>query len=146
MKLQAARKHEPSIPTASMADIAFLLIIFFMLTITFEVDKTRVQLPKTTVRVEVPKKAAYVVLDKSGRIKVSDGEELSVQIPGAEETFSFAAGVVATDPMKEFVLKADEGVAYRDVDAVIDALKRAKVRTIYLLSNQRTVQDMAVEG
>lgn len=146
MKLQAARKHEPSIPTASMADIAFLLIIFFMLTITFEVDKTRVQLPKTTVRVEIPKKAAYVVLDKSGRIKVSDGEELSVQIPGPEETFSFAAGVVAADPLKEFVLKADEEVAYREVDAVIDALKRAKVRTIYLLSNQKTVQDIAEEG
>ena len=87
-----------------------------------------------------------VVLDKAGRIKVSDGEELSVQIPGPEETFSFAAGVVAADPLKEFVLKADDEVAYREVDAVIDALKRAKVRTIYLLSNQKTVQDIAEEG
>ena len=145
MKLQARRKHEPNIPTASMADIAFLLIIFFMLTITFEVDKTRVSLPKTTLRIEMPKKAAYVVLDKSGRIKVSDGEEMSVQIPGPEEAFSFAAGVVAVNPMKEFVLKADEGVAYREVDPVIDALKRAKVRVIYMLSNQKTVQDIAAE-
>ena len=52
---------------------------------------------------------------------------------------SFAAGVVAQDPTKEFVIKADENVPYRDVDAVVDALKRARVKLIYLLSNQKTV-------
>ena len=38
------------IPTASMADIVFLLIIFFVLTFNVEVDKTRVDLPKTNLR------------------------------------------------------------------------------------------------
>jgi biopolymer transport protein ExbD len=139
MRLKATKKHEGSIPTASMADIAFLLIIFFMLTLTFEVDKTQVELPKTAVRVEIPKKAAYISIDDSGRIKVSSGEELSASVPGAEDVFSFAAGVIAQNPTKEFVVKADENVPYRDVDAVVDALKRAKVRLIYLLSNQKTV-------
>lgn len=141
MKLSASKKHEGTIPTASMADIAFLLIIFFMLTITFEVDKTQVELPKTQLRIEVPKKAAYVTIDPGGQIKVSNGEELSNSVPGAEDVFSFAAGVVDFDPSKEFVLKADASIPYRDVDAVIDALKRAKVRIIYLLSNQKTVND-----
>jgi biopolymer transport protein ExbD len=139
MRLKATKKHEGSIPTASMADIAFLLIIFFMLTLTFEVDKTQVVLPKTAIRVEIPKKAAYVSIDESGRIKVSNGEELSASVPGADDVMSFAAGVIAQNPTKEFVVKADENVPYRDVDAVIDALKRAKVRLIYLLSNQETV-------
>jgi biopolymer transport protein ExbD len=139
MRLKATKKHEGSIPTASMADIAFLLIIFFMLTLTFEVDKTQVVLPKTAIRVEIPKKAAYVSIDESGRIKVSNGEELSASVPGADDVVAFAQGVIAQNPTKEFVVKADEDVPYRDVDAVIDALKRAKVRLIYLLSNQKTV-------
>jgi len=143
MKLPESRTAAGTIPTASMADIAFLLIIFFMLTITFEVDKTQVVLPKTSIRVEIPKKAAYVALDEAGRIKVSSGEELSASVAGHEDVFSFAVGVIATDPNKEFVLKADENVAYRDVDQIIDALKRAKVRIIYLLSNERTVDDIA---
>ena len=143
MKLPESRQAEGTIPTASMADIAFLLIIFFMLTITFEVDKTQVVLPKTSIRVEIPKKAAYVSIDESGRIKVSSGEELSASVTSADEVFSFAVGVIATDPNKEFVLKADENVPYRDVDQIVDALKRAKVRIIYLLSNERTVDDMA---
>jgi biopolymer transport protein ExbD len=138
MKLSAQKKHEGAIPTASMADIAFLLIIFFMLTITFEVDKTQVKLPKTTIRQEVPKKAAYVSIDASGRIRFSSGAEMSVTT-AVEDLVPAAAGVIAEEPNKEFVVKADKEVKYREVDAVIDALKRAKVRLIYLLSDQETV-------
>ena len=142
MKLSASKKHEPAIPTASMADIAFLLIIFFMLTITFEVDKTQVELPKTNIRLEIPKKSAYVAIDPYGQIKVSDGEELSNSVPTAEDVNAFAVSVVAMDPGKAFVLKADSGVPYGDVDQVMDALKRAKVKVIYLLSDQVTVNDI----
>jgi biopolymer transport protein ExbD len=124
-----------------MADIAFLLIIFFMVTISFEVDKTTVTLPKTDLRFEIPKQAAYISVTESGQIRVSSGEEISVPVPGPEEVLSFAAGVVAADPSKAFVLKADKNVPYRYVDRVIDALKQAKAEVIYLLSEQETVDD-----
>lgn len=135
MELHASRVKEAVIPTASMADIAFLLIIFFMLTMTFEVDKTRVTLPETLVRMEIPKKAAFISVNEAGAIKVSSGEELSVSVSNAEDVLSFAAGVVASNPGKEFVIKADEDVPYRTIDEVIDALKRAQVEVIYLLSS-----------
>lgn len=138
MKTRASKPLPETIPTSSMADIAFLLIIFFMLTLTIEVDKTQVDLPKTSLRLEVPKKSAYVSIDASEVIRLSDGEEVSVIKP-AEEVFAFAANVIGNDPSKEFVLKADSTVPYRVVDQVIDDLKRAKVRVIYLLSNQKTV-------
>ncbi len=139
MKLQKSQQFTPMIPTASMADIAFLLIIFFMVTITFEVDKTQVLLPKTVIRLEVPKKAAYVSVTEQGLIKVSDGEELSNQVNGVEDVLSFASTVVASNPSKPFVLKADSNVAYDHIDKVLDALKQAKVEVIYLLSEQQTV-------
>jgi len=137
MDLHASKVREAVIPTASMADIAFLLIIFFMLTMTFEVDKTRVTLPETVVRMEVPKKAAYISVNEAGQIKVSSGEELSVPVTSSEDVLSFAAGVVATNPNKDFVIKADEEVPYRTVDGIIDALKRANVKVIYLLSRAK---------
>lgn len=138
MKLHASQRHVPMIPTATMADIAFLLIIFFMVTITFEVDKTQVVLPKTQVRLEIPKKAAYVSVTENGLMRVSDGEEMSNQVPGVEDVLSFASNVVALQPDKPFVLKADSDVTYERIDAVIDALKQAKVQVIYLLSEQET--------
>ncbi len=47
--------------------------------------------------------------------------------------------MVAQNPNKEFVLKADRDVPYQYVDRVIDALKQSKARVIYLLSQQETV-------
>ncbi|HVS02513.1 MAG TPA: biopolymer transporter ExbD [Thermoanaerobaculia bacterium] len=136
MKFKASQNFAPVIPTASMADIAFLLIIFFMVTITFEVDKTQVLLPRTAIRFEIPKQAAYVSVTESGLIKVSSGEEISTPVPGVEDVLSFATQTVATDPSKPFVLKADRTVPYDIIDKVIDALKQAKVEVIYLLSEQ----------
>jgi len=140
MDLHASKAREAVIPTASMADIAFLLIIFFMLTMTFEVDKTRVTLPETVVRMEVPKKAAYISVNEAGAIRVSSGEELSVTVASTEDVLSFAAGVVASQPGKEFVIKADEGVPYRTIDGIIDSLKRARVEVIYLLSGAEATE------
>ena len=84
MRLSVRSTQNQGIPTASMADIAFLLIIFFMVTINFEVDKTQVLLPKTALRLEIPKKSAYISIIESGQIRVSSGEEISVPVPGPE--------------------------------------------------------------
>ncbi len=146
MRLHVRSTQNQGIPTASMADIAFLLIIFFMVTINFEVDKTQVRLPKTAIRLEIPKKAAYISITEAGQIRVSSGEEISVPVPGPEDVLSFAAGVVASDPYKPFVLKADRTVPYRYVDRVIDALKQAKAEVIYLLSEQETIEAQAAGG
>ena len=140
MRLKHRFESEPVIPTASMADIAFLLIIFFMVTISFEVDKAQVVLPSTVVRLEIPKKAAFISITDSGQIRVSNGEETSVIVPSIDDVLSFAATVVAINPRKEFVLKADTGVPYRTVDRVIDQLKQAKVEVVYLLSMADTVE------
>ena len=69
-------------PTASMADIAFLLIIFFMVTTVHEVDRSNIRLPLSIAREEANKDSAYVVLDKdddTGQVlyKFSDGKAMS---------------------------------------------------------------------
>ena len=133
------KKVSEEIFTSSMADITFLLIIFFVLTFNVEVDKTQVQLPKSMLRFEVPKKAAVVSITDAGQIRVSDGESSSTPVKGPEDVVSFAAEIVARQADKEFVLKADRGVPYRYVDRVIDALKQARVEAVYLLSEQETV-------
>lgn len=47
MKVTKSKEIAAYIPTASMADIAFLLIIFFMVSSVFPIDKTQVDLPET---------------------------------------------------------------------------------------------------
>jgi len=146
MKLHQTKRQDAAIPTASMADIAFLLIIFFMVTVTFEVDKAQLTLPESQIRLEVPKKSAYVSVTEDGTIRVSSGEEVSVVVPGPEDVVSFAASVVASDPTKVFVIKADTNTRYQLVDRVIDGLKQAKVETIFLLSGAEAMDEAEAGG
>ena len=127
-----------------MADIVFLLIVFFVLTYKVEVDRTKMDLPDTWVRMKVPEKAAVISISPPSAsppltIRVSTGEEMSLPVSTDEEIVTFASTEVAQDPEKEFIVKADEAVPYERVDAVLDALKQSKVKFIYLLSDQKVV-------
>jgi biopolymer transport protein ExbD len=136
------KKGGGEIFTASMADIVFLLIVFFVLTYNTEVDRTQVNLPETWVRSEIDKESAVISIsppDKGEVIRVSTGQEMSLPVSTIEEVVTFASTVVAQDPTREFIIKADEDVRYEKVDAVLDALKQSKVKTIFLLSDQKTV-------
>jgi biopolymer transport protein ExbD len=146
MKLHARQRQDAVIPTASMADIALLLIIFFLVTFQIEVDKAQVSLPQTGIRLEVPKDSAYISVTEVGEIRVSSGDAISVIVSGPDDVLSFAAGVVSQTPDKAFVLKADKQTPYRNIDQVIDALKQAKARTIYLLSEQEAGAAPAAGG
>ncbi|MDA8015927.1 MAG: biopolymer transporter ExbD [Thermoanaerobaculia bacterium] len=146
MRLKARHDQKGVIPTASMADIAFLLIVFFMVTITFEKDKTQVALPKTELRFEVPKVAAYISVTEQGQIRVTDGEAMSTPVPSVDEVGAFAADLVRKYPTRPVVLKADGDVQYQQVDRILDELKQANVELIYLLSEQKTVDGDGQSG
>jgi biopolymer transport protein ExbD len=141
------RKGAAQIFTASMADIVFLLIVFFVLTYKVEVDRTKMDLPDTWIRIKVPEKAAVISIappdDRTAplTVRVSTGEEMSLPVSTNEEVVTFASTEVARNPNKEFIVKADEQVPYEHVDAVLDALKQSKVKFIYLLSDQKTVEE-----
>jgi biopolymer transport protein ExbD len=141
MQMRKPKTSGAVIPTASMADIVFLLIIFFVLTFNIEVDKAKVVLPKSGLRVEVPKQAAVVSITENGQMRVSDGQATSAAVSGPDDVLSFATGIIASNPDKEFVLKADTHVPYRNVDRVLDVLKQAHVPVVYLLADQATVDD-----
>ena len=133
--------------TASMADIVFLLIVFFVLTYKVEVDRTKMELPDTWVRTKVPEKAAVVSIAAPDdptyplAIRVSTGEEMSLLVNTDEEVVTFASNVIAQDPNKEFIIKADTNVPYERVDMILDSLKQAKAKYIFLLSEQETVDE-----
>ena len=145
MELTAARHRKTSagIFTASMADVVFLLIVFFVLTYTFPLDPTRMELPRTKVRTTVPEGAAIISIappENDEMIRVSTGKERALPIGSAEEVVSFAATLIAADPGHPFVVRADQGVRYARIDTVLDALKQADARDVYLLSEQKTIE------
>jgi len=70
------------IPTATMADIAFLLIIFFMVTTAFSLDRTPMELPKTEEQEQTAKGAAIISITTDGQLRFSAGEEDAHRVDG----------------------------------------------------------------
>lgn len=73
-KIAAKSRPETIIPTSSMSDIAFLLLIFFMVSTVFVTEVgLRVTLPEARQIEKVPRKnAATIYVDRSGNISIDD--------------------------------------------------------------------------
>ena len=133
MKLKIP-KVAPVVPTASMADIAFLLIIYFMLTTSFSPVKMSVELAEAANRQEVEKSAAIIAIGVNGEIEISDGLKPGNKINNLEELDLFIEEVVVTDPAKQFIIKADKNIRYDAFNAVYERLRNRNCQRIALLT------------
>jgi len=124
----------PSVPTASMADIAFLLIIFFMLTTSFSPERTSVQLPESLIQMKVTDEASIIAITRDEQIRFTSGEEESVPLSGPEELGLIVKEIIELVPSKEFVVKADRNVRYEAIDGVLETLRSNGANRIGLLT------------
>ena len=131
MKRLRVRRVDAVIPTASMADIAFLLIIFFMLTTSFSPVKMSVDLA------EVEKLAAISALGPNGDIEISDRLQPGNKVNNLDELDIFIKEVLATDPTKQFIIKADKNIHYGAFNALYEKLRSNNCRRIALLTEAK---------
>ena len=129
-----------TVPTASMADIAFLLIIFFMLTTSFSPERTTVELPQSEIRTEVPRDSAIIAITAAGAIRFTDGERTSFLLGSVQELGLLSQEIIGFIPDKEFLIKADRLVRYELVDAVLEQLRLNGVQRIGLLTEKKALR------
>lgn len=123
------RFREPrEIPMASTADIAFLLILFFMVTTVFRATTLhlKIKLPQaqSTERILIRRNVAYVQVDVNRKIYIDDNivpEErvADMLIPKVREKEEEGEHLTT-------ILNVDESVNYGTVDVILDQLKDAK--------------------
>lgn len=123
-----------AIPTATMADIAFLLIIFFMVTTAFSVDRTAMELPRTREQEQVAKGAAVISITRDGSLRFSAGEEDTRPVAGIPGLAAEIRRVTSRNNLHPFTIKADSQVPYRVIDEVLRELKAARAQDVALLS------------
>ncbi len=121
-RLKGLKRTETEIPTASTADVAFLLIIFFMLTTVFRTEfGLKINLPsaEATERLIKRRNVAHVWLDKAERISINDN------LLDISSVISVVRDKVMDNPELIMVVRADKEVQYGKVNDVLEALKEA---------------------
>jgi len=123
-----------------MADIAFLLIIFFMLTTVFEVEKVAdVNVPRTRAGQGQPKKHIYVTITADGRYQVGEQYvefyEIQPLVRQLREEYKTAFPDAPEDE-QVVILRGDENLKYHSVTDVIDEIKQAGVEKLALATKE----------
>ena len=111
------------IPTSSMADIAFLLIVFFLVTTTMNQDKgLSLHLPPVAETKEVRERnICNVWINAQDQIAFFESEQLTI-VPFTDLRASIEQRLAANDKLI-VSLKAERGATYRIFVEVLDELK-----------------------
>ena len=137
MALRKKRRIKPTIPTASMGDVAFLILIFFLTSTIFTRDKgLKMLLPERTQEEEKvkvkPENIVTVAINPAGEARIKAvGYDL---ILGPQE-FNEIKRVVEEkllerDTLLVISLRTSKDAAYKSMVEALDQIKLAKVTTV----------------
>ncbi len=120
------RYQTAEVPTSSMADIAFLLIIFFMLTAVFTSSRGLLyQFPKEDPNSAVqPEEAIHIKIVGEGQFVV-DRTPMSI-----EQMEAYIQGKMERNPEKPVIVDTQPEVPYYVMIDVFDLLKKMDVKNV----------------
>ncbi|MGH8085804.1 MAG: ExbD/TolR family protein [Lysobacter sp.] len=111
---------EPEINLVPMIDVILVLIIFFVVTATFDARSViQLELPRATGEQSEADQPLVVLVNAEGRYFVDDREVLRTDIASLKATIAEVAG---SDRDRPVMLRADARTPYQAVVTVYDAL------------------------
>lgn len=120
MKLQHHIKEEPTVDLTSLIDVVFLLLIFFMVSTTFEHQALlKVDLPEASVveeRTDFPE-SLELVIDDEGRMFLNDQRLVDSDAGTLRAAIEQAAGENRGIPL---IIRADRLTAHHHVVTAMD--------------------------
>ncbi len=132
--LKKKKRPEGEIPTSSMADIAFLLLIFFLVTTIFDEEKgLSIVLPEGGSEVEVSQRnVLHLTVQPNGIVEVKRGESPQVQQITAAEVGSIWRLEVGQNPNLIAAVKTAPNAPYRYMIDVLDQLQAVGAERVNL--------------
>jgi len=131
---QKKTKVSDEIPTSSTADIAFLLLIFFLVTTVFPKDKgLEVVLPEEGEEVAVSQNnILHLIVRADGIVDVKRGESTSIQQMRPDDIETVWRTEVTANPNLIAAVKTYPDAPHRYMIDVLDALQLAGAERISL--------------
>lgn len=133
MRIRRRARHRNMIPAASMADIAMLLLIFFMSTTIIRArDSDQVRLPGATAGERlIEETSVRVALSPAGAVTLNDAPV------ALEEVGATLGRKLRGNPSLRVSLHADARAPYERVALVIEQLKAARAPRVALAVERR---------
>lgn len=122
------------IPTSSMADIAFLLLVFFLVTTVFDEERgLPIVLPEQGEEQEVSQRnVLHLTVLEDGTVEVKRGESPTVQRVSARDVAGIWRLGFQQNPNLIAAVKTAPNAPYRNMVAVLDQLQTAGAERISL--------------
>lgn len=121
------------INVTSLVDVAFVLLIIFMITAPMMQGGVQVRLPRAEARPLQVQTGITVSVDRSGRIFV---DQAAFSYDDFRATFR---ALVARRKPAAIYLRADRGVPYGDVVRVLAIIRTAGIRDVGLVAEPESV-------
>lgn len=133
MVVEKKKERSSEIPTSSLADIAFLLLVFFLVTTTIDVDKgIGLVLPPKGEAKEVSKKnITNLLINEEGSVMIDE------QITDIRNIKNIIRDKIAQNPNIIVSVKTDERTKYKYYIQVLDQLKQANAKKISIAEPEK---------
>ncbi len=134
MVLRKRKKPRSDIPTASMGDVAFLILIFFLTSTVFTKDKgLKLLLPEKTEETEPvvvkPENIVSILINPAGAVRIKAAAEEKDLMPDQYDEIKkiVEARILERDTLLVVSLRASKDAPYGNMVLVLDQIKLARV-------------------
>jgi biopolymer transport protein TolR len=121
------------INVTSLVDVAFVLLIIFMITAPIMQGGVDVQLPRAEAKPLSAKEGMVITLDREGRVFI---DETRVSLSDFRVTFR---SLVAARKPNGIYLRADQRVPYGEVVQVLAVIRAAGLKDVGLVAEEEEV-------
>lgn len=141
MKWQRNQREEPDINLTPLIDVVFLLLIFFMVSTTFDrLSQINIELPKAESGAKQKQNQPIeVVIDAKGRFFVNDRRLVNTKPETLKEAVQRAMGDRKNPP---FIIDADGKTPHQAVVTAMDAARQLGI-THMAIATKNTTADQA---
>jgi len=134
MNLQPGDEDEPEVNLTPLIDVVFLLLIFFMVSTTFEQQsRIQIELPEATATAaETEDETLEIVIDAQGRYFIGERQVVNSEVKTLKSAISKA--VDGREPLT-VIIRSDASTPYQAVITALDATSQLGLTQISLATS-----------
>ena len=134
MNLQPGDEDEPEVNLTPLIDVVFLLLIFFMVSTTFEQQsRIQIELPEATATAaETEDETLEIVIDSQGRYFIGERQVVNSEVKTLKSAISKA--VDGREPLT-VIIRSDASTPYQAVITALDATSQLGLTQISLATS-----------